>query len=318
MGITKNRQSLESIKKMAAKAFPNQSVVEAKELTEGLCNVAYLITLDNSLKTILKIAPKDKHTMLTNEINMMKAEIKAMQIALEQTEVPVAKVYLHDDTGSVCDSEYFFMEVLEGESYYSQKEKLSPEAKSQVDYEIGLIERNISSIRGERFAFLGDEEHGTEHLYDLVHRMIEGILKDATAKEIIIGFTPEEILNELSKDRACFNEVVQPVFIHWDMWEGNIFLKDGHVSGVIDWERAMWGEILMDDRFRSHARNLDFLRGIGKLNFTKEEMQRIYWYDVFLYLTMMTEGAYREYEDDSQYQWVKPLFEASFAELQKR
>ena len=45
-------------------------------------------------------------------------------------------------------------------------------------------------------------------------------------------------------------------------------------------------------------------------------MRRIYWYDVLLYLTMMTEGKYRGYADDSQYQWVAPLYQASFAELQ--
>lgn len=48
---------------------------------------------------------------------------------------------------------------------------------------------------------------------------------------------------------------------------------------------------------------------------SETEMRRIYWYDVLLYLTMMTEGAYREYEDDGQYQWAKPLFEASWREL---
>ena len=31
---------------------------------------------------------------------------------------------------------------------------------------------------------------------------------------------------------------------------------------------------------------------------------------------MMTEGAYRGYADDSQYQAVRPLFGASFRELQ--
>ncbi|MBQ2935607.1 MAG: hypothetical protein IJD96_05140 [Lachnospiraceae bacterium] len=39
------------------------------------------------------------------------------------------------------------------------------------------------------------------------------------------------------------------------------------------------------------------------------EMRRIYWYDILLYLTMMTEVTYREYEDDGQYQWSKSLFE---------
>lgn len=72
-------------------------------------------------------------------------------------------------------------------------------------------------------------------------------------------------------------------------------MKEKHVSGIIDWERAMWGEALMDDRFRRHTRNADFLKGFGKETFTEAEMRRIYWYDILLYLTMMTEGAYREY-----------------------
>ena len=111
--------------------------------------------------------------------------------------------------------------------------------------------------------------------------------------------------------------VAEPVFVHWDMWEGNIFIKDGHISGIIDWERALWGEAFMDDRFREHNRTQEFLKGYGKEKFNEEEMCRIYWYDIFLYLTMMTEGAYRQYEDDSQYRWVKPLFEASWEKVQK-
>ena len=103
--------------------------------------------------------------------------------------------------------------------------------------------------------------------------------------------------------------------MHWDMWEGNIFVKNSQISGVIDWERAMWGEPFMDDRFRYHSRQKEFLKGFGINELSSEELRRIYWYDVLLYLTMMTEVTYREYEDDSQYQWVKPLFDKVWSEL---
>ncbi|MGB4660506.1 MAG: aminoglycoside phosphotransferase family protein [Mobilitalea sp.] len=318
MGVTKNRQSLETIQIMAAKAFPDQSIIELSELTEGLCNVAYLLLLDSGKKAILKIAPKDKHTLLTNEVNMMKAEIMAMQLSREHTDVPVAEVYLYDDTRMICDSEYFFMEVLEGQSYYSVKNTLTPEVICQVDYEIGRIEKAITSVKGNKFGLMGDAEHWADNLYDMTYRMLSGVLQDAMAKNIVIGFSSEEILAELTIDKNCFLEVTQAAFVHWDMWEGNIFIKDGHVCGIIDWERAMWGDALMDDRFRRHTRNDDFLKGYGQKDFSMEEIRRICWYDVFLYLTMMTEGAYREYEDDGQYQWVKPLFEASFCEVQNR
>jgi SepF-like predicted cell division protein (DUF552 family) len=88
------------------------------------------------------------------------------------------------------------------------------------------------------------------------------------------------------------------------IWQGEVT-----ITGIIDWERAMWGEALMDEPFRYHKRNPQLLEGFGVSEFSKSEMRRIFWYDVFLYLTMMTEVFYREYEDDGQYKWTKMLFE---------
>jgi hypothetical protein len=92
--------------------------------------------------------------------------------------------------------------------------------------------------------------------------------------------------------------------IHFDSWDGNIFVNQGHVVGLIDWERAMWAEGLMEDRFRFHNVNANILKGYGKEQLTESESIRCSWYDVYLYLIMMIEGAYRHYEDDGQYQWA--------------
>ena len=66
----------------------------------------------------------------------------------------------------------------------------------------------------------------------------------------------------------------------------------------------MWGEPFMDDRFRYHNRNQAFLRGFGQTEFSEAEKRRLRWYDILLYLTMMIEVFYREYEDDGQYRWA--------------
>ena len=78
----------------------------------------------------------------------------------------------------------------------------------------------------------------------------------------------------------------------------------------------MWAEPFLDDRFRRHTRSEAFLEGFGQTTFTPAETRRILWYDLFLYLTMMTEPVYRQYPDDSQYRWTRPLMEASWAALQ--
>ena len=46
-----------------------------------------------------------------------------------------------------------------------------------------------------------------------------------------------------------------------------------------------------------------------------EELRRSSWYDILLFLTMMTEGTYREYEDDGLYRWAKTQFEEAWQEI---
>ena len=214
MGVTKVKLNKDEINKIVCSAFPGQTLAAYIELTEGLCNTAYRLELDNGQKIVLKVTSGRSDGFMTNEVGMMDAEVKAMKIVSEMTDIRVANVFCYDRTREIIDGYYFLMENLDGDSWYSQ----------------------------------------------------------------------------------------------WDMWEGNIFIKDNKISGIIDWERAMWTDPMMDDRFRFHARNDAFLEGFGITELSLNEKRRILWYDVFLYLTMMTEPTYRQYEDNTQYNWVKPMF----------
>lgn len=113
MGIaTKNLQSEENIKRMAAAARPGVNVTGIKELTEGLCNVAYDISWEDGTSSILKIASSDRSHNTSNEIALMKAEVKAMKIVKENCSFPVAGVLYYDTSRRLCDGDYFFMEKL--------------------------------------------------------------------------------------------------------------------------------------------------------------------------------------------------------------
>lgn len=316
MGATKNKQDIAVIRKMTEKYFGDNHLIEATELLEGMCNVAYRLTLEDGTRVILKIAPQFQDNLMANEINMMDAEVKAMQLVKENTSIPVAKVYCYNTSCTICSNPYFMMEMLEGESYFSCKEKLDEDEIQKLDYEIGQIEIEIAQIKGTRFGLLGDLEHQTDSLYDYFYIMMSRVCEDATKKSVDLSVNGAEILKLLELSKECFfAEKFAPCLVHWDMWEGNIFIGDGHIKGIIDWERAIWAEPFLDDRFRRHTRTQAFLQGFGQTDFSREETIRILWYDCFLYLTMMVEGTYREYEDDSQYQWVKPLFRDSYEEL---
>ena len=314
MAITKNKQTENTIRLMAKAAFPNKEVTFIRELTEGMCNVTYQIGLDDQTESILKITTKGDQGRLSNEINLMEAEVRAMELVKKSGLVKVADIYYYDCSNTICDSHYFFMEKLKGDNLILIKEGLSQEELKQIHYEAGQIAKNLTNIQNGQFGFLGDEKR-YDRLYDFVHRMLWNLIEDARKKDVVLGVDGNKLLETLFHDKSCFDEVTQPTLVHWDMWEGNIFVKEGHVAGVIDWERAMWGEAFMDDRFRRHTRNGDFLKGYGQREFSPSEMTRITWYDIILYLTMMIEVTYRQYDDDGQYLWAREMLKKTLGDI---
>lgn len=295
MSVTKNKQSPEAINKMAKAAFPDKTVLSAAELTEGYCNAAYRIVFTDGSQSILKIASGSGEGYMSNEINLMETEVKAMRIMRESGAVRVAEVQYYDKSKTICSGTYFFMEALEGQSYISLRSGFTEEEAAQLDFESGQAERCIASVKNSRFGFLCSEEYQFDCLYDFVHRLFENVLHDMKARDIPTEPSPDEIFPLLEKDKKYFDEVKEASLTHWDMWEGNIFVADKHICGIIDWERAMWAEPLFDDRFRSDRRKINMLKGYGQTEFSYAEKRRILWYDLFLYVTMKTEDFYRGY-----------------------
>ena len=308
--ITKNRQSRETIINMAQKAFPDKQITEIKELTEGMCNVTYDIAFGDGSESILKIAAKDRSGNTSNEVNLMQAEVNAMRLVAGKCSCKVADVQYYDTSNTVCDGNYFFMEKLPGDNFFLIRESLTEEEIAGIHKETGKISKELSNIQNSEFGFLGDEIRFVT-LYDFVKYMLMNLISDAEKKNIDIGYDKQFFQEQLESDKNFFKEVTHASLVHWDMWEGNVFVKDGHVSGIIDWERALWGEPFMDDRFRMHNRGQDFLEGFGQTSFSEDERKRMRWYDVILYLTMMIEVFYREFEDKGQYFWAKEMLEKS-------
>lgn len=298
--ITKNRQPESVINEMIRKAFPSKTAANIKELTEGMCNVTYNITFSDGEECILKIAAKDRTGNTSNEIRLMDAEVTAMQLVREKCSFKVADVFAYDTSGTICDGDYFFMEKLPGVNYSFIKDKLSEETNRNIAREIGMISGQLCKITNPQFGFLGDTER-YDSLSDFVRRMLTNLISDGQKKDVDWGCDAELLLKGFEEEKHIFDEARFATLVHWDMWEGNVFVDGDHVSGIIDWERAMWGEAFMDDRFRKHNRNKDFLDGFGKVNFTETELKRLRWYDIILYMTMMVEVFYREFEDKGQY-----------------
>lgn len=156
--LTKNKQNNETLSKMVDKFFSTLKMEHCQELTEGFFNVAYEIGLNNGQKVILKIAPSKEMRIMTYEKNIMFSEVEAMIMAAKTGEIPVPKVIGYDDSCTICESPYFFMEKLDGKSLNTEKENLSSDQITNIYTEVGQINRKINEISCPCFGYPGQPE----------------------------------------------------------------------------------------------------------------------------------------------------------------
>lgn len=114
MSITKNHQSTETLHALAAAAFPDKQIRAVTEMAEGMFNAAYRFDFMNDSASVLKIAAAGKEGLLSNEINLMQAEVSAMELMREQGISCVPAVQFSDFTQTRCSGTYFFMEAVPG------------------------------------------------------------------------------------------------------------------------------------------------------------------------------------------------------------
>ncbi len=314
MIATKNRQSEEKLREMVSLAFPERRLASSEELTDGLCNAIYKITLDSGDTVILKIAAEGRRGLLHNEPCLMKTEVEALRIAADFGCAPVPRVLFHSTDTSICGGEFFFMEFAPGATLGKERPKLGKDEMRAYVRKTGALVKDISAVTGSRFGIIGCE-HSFDSQHGLLLWMLGNVIGDAEEKSVDLGVPYGEILSRLAAEKPLFDEVNVPRLVHYDIWENNLMVKDGEIVSVLDWERALFGDPLMEDRFRRYSRNPLFYEGFGIETPTESQYRRMLWYDILIFSTMMTEVYYRMYETEDQYHWAKKLFAESWREL---
>lgn len=312
---TKNKQSHEMLANMINRAFPGVEPVSIKELTEGFFNVAYMVELSDGSETVLKIAPPIQSVIMTHEHNIMSSEVQSMRLVAEQTDVPVAAILYYDNSRELCDVEYFFMEKLTGNSFHSLMGELSDDVRLGVDVQVGELNRRINAIVGERFGYFGQPDKQGDVWFDVFKSIVQDAINDAAALSIDLTIDIPQLLDLLDRDRLHFEEITKPRLVHWDLWAGNVFIDDGKVTGVIDFERCLWADELLEVGFRGFANNHSFVEGYGITEWTESQQVRVQWYDMYLFLISALECDYRHYDDRDAYNWATQMLREGIQRL---
>lgn len=314
---TKHVLSQEQLQSMTERAFGAADPIdEITELKDGYFNTAYLIRLGSGFETILKVTPKSDAVILSYENNIMQAEIEALSLIRSKTDVPVPTIHYTDLSCNLCDASYFFMKKMEGDNYNNIAKTLHEEQVRSIEREIGGYNRQINSITGKAFGYPAQPEKQSDSWEKAFYTIVTDILNDGIARDVSLPGSYDEIHLVFQEHLYACRSVTEPRLIHWDLWKGNVLVKDGNVSGIIDLERALWADPLMEYYFGDIYPNKEFCQGYGiSLLDSNEAAIRRKLYNLYLYLVLKIECKYRGYENSRQDQWAGKQISAEISKL---
>jgi hypothetical protein len=103
-------------------------------------------------------------------------------------------------------------------------------------------------------------------------------------------------------------DVKEPALVDWDMWDGNIFVnpETKAITGIVDFERALWGDPLMEVNFGAFGLKPGLVHGYGVDLFVAPNAQICRaLYNVYLWLIMVIECTFRQFETKDQELWAR-------------
>lgn len=312
----KNYQDDETIRKMYEKSFGKSfSDLKISRLRGGLKNAVYLIE-DNNKKIVLKIAPKNENKMLSIDRNTFWWEVEMLKLT-KKIILPTPTLLDFDDSLEICKSPYFFMSYLDGVPLLDSRKKLSHKELAKIEYELGNISSKICSIKSDKFFLPSQPDNNYSNNFEFISNLFKLLLNDAESKKMIINETSfDDIMNLINAKKENLSNISNICLAHCDLWDGNILIKNGKVSGVLDFSDVYFCDELMTFYFHTvdGVTSKNFLRGFAKSELNYDEKVRIEIYRLYVLLKMMVDVEFKGY---GKYNWMYEKFDSQYKKIKK-
>lgn len=309
---TKTEFSPETIEKLVRSQFGSAiQIAKITPLTDGWFNTAYdLQFLDNQADMILRIAPDPQQRVLTYEKEMMHKEIMIYKTTESFDDIPIPRLLASDTSRTIIGRDYMFTEKFSGKPLDKIKEHLSQEALQSIEKEIGSYAARMHAHKGHLFGYFGDGPGSSSQTWqEAFLAFIEALLNDGESLDVQLPLTYTKLQELFRKHVASLDAITEPSLIHWDMWAGNIFVLPENgtykVEGIIDWERALWGDPEIETAMCGKFYGKAFFDGYGRNLLSGDDAKiRQCMYRLYLWLIMMIEEKVR-FEGAAHISWVK-------------
>lgn len=310
------RANLESIVKAAFGATVGLTATD--ECEEGWFNAVQILQLTDGTDCVLKVAPPPEVRVLRYEHDLITTEVDALRLVKERTDLPVPAVLAWDDSCELVPSPWFIMERCPGVLLSGLRSELSPDAEHAIDAQLARHLASMNAIEGPSF---GRPDRAAPHdatWSDAFARLVDDLLADAADASVDLPLPLAEVAGIVADHRSHLDTVVRPRLVHWDLWDPNVFVDPEtlQVVGLIDFERVLWADPLMEAQFVGKRGPHPIFDAYGDALLDQPHaLERRRLYDLYLYLVMTVECAYRNYPTDDIENLGRAMLDVVIAEI---
>jgi aminoglycoside phosphotransferase (APT) family kinase protein len=264
-------------------------VSSAAELSGGGFAAVWRAGLVDGRELVVKVGPPPQARLLRYEDGLIATEAEYFRtVRAGAPGVPVPEVlYVGDD--------WIVTTLLPGTSLTALPDDAG---KASVREQLGVAVAGLHRLTGPHFGYSGARPAGADWptAYGAI---IDALLADAADWAVPL---PPGIARLAGRHHATLATVIRPALLHFDLWDGNVLAADGRLTGLVDGERFLWGDPLLDlvspalfHRIEEEPEH-PFLRGYTTatgLVLDDAARTRLKLYRVHLYVLMLAEGPSR-------------------------
>jgi aminoglycoside phosphotransferase (APT) family kinase protein len=311
--------SIEKIALLVKKAFGENTEVKAiKEIKIGFFNTAYLLTIRDNEKIVLKISPPKDVKVMRYEKNIMVNEVLVIKKIRVTGGVPLPEVLYYDGDRDIIENEYFFMKFLPGIPLDNIYDELTEQQRSNISSELGKYAKQITCNKSDFFGDISKKDKQFSTWSEAFLFMISELLEDAKENRVKLIYDYDEIYRMIENHSDILDKVEKASLIHKDLWKGNIFVdpQSAEIKGIVDYERAIYGDILLEPVCGFLLHDIVFMNNyIGRTFLEKDEKIRSIMYRIYLFILMVVECSFRQYPWENSDKWAREQLGEAFEDL---
>jgi aminoglycoside phosphotransferase (APT) family kinase protein len=220
-------------------------------LSGGTFNTVYRLGFADGPGLVLKLTPDPAGAAMTYERGILQTEGDFYRLAAERAELPVPAVIATHQLGAEHGGgQTLLVSELPGLPW---SESAVPDAdRDRLRDRLGELVAALHQVTGPAFGYPSESTGPlTASWNEAFTAMIEAVLADALRYQVRLPVAPDRIRRALADCAAELDGVLVPTLVHFDLWNGNVLVDlaaEGgpRISGIIDGERAMWGDPVVD------------------------------------------------------------------------